>query len=79
MLRNLHLTFVYSTYRLSLGVIISIYQCIRALDKSSEKESNNRMEEIEEMEEIGAILSYQVAKNVPDQLLVCGIWDLQRM
>ena len=72
-MRNLHLTFVYSTYRLSLGVIISIYQCIRALDKPSEKESNNRMEE---MEEIGAILSYQVAKNVPDQLLHTGLWNM---
>ena len=72
-MRNLHLTFVYSTYRLLLGVIISIYQCIRALDKPSEKESNNRMEEIEEMEEIGAILSYQVAKNVPDlKRLACN-------
>ena len=75
-MRNLHRIFVCSTYRLSLGVIISIYQCIRALDKPSEKESNNRMEEIEEMEEIGAILSYQVAKNVPDQLLHTGLWNM---
>ena len=27
-------------------------------------------------EEIGAILSYQVAKNVPDQLLHTGLWNM---